>query len=113
MILYKGFLNPSNGLSIEYLECIQDNFLEQIVHEQTRGQNCLDLVLTNHSNIVKKIKILAPTGNSIDVTSGMPQGSVLGLLLFILYANDLELGINCKVYKFADDTKVAVRVRNW
>ena len=47
-----------------------------------------------------------------DVTSGVPQGSVLGPLLFILYANDLELGIDCRVFKFADDTKMIVRVRN-
>ena len=46
-----------------------------------------------------------------DVTSGVPQGSVLGPLLFILYANDLELGIDCRVYKFADDTKMVVRLK--
>ena len=57
-------INASNDLSIEFLECIQDNFLEQVVHEQTRYQNCLDLVLTNHSSIVKNLKILAPIGNS-------------------------------------------------
>ena len=48
----------------------------------------------------------------INVTSGVPQGSVLGPLMFILYANDLELGIDCRVFKFADDSKIVIRVRN-
>ena len=49
----------------------------------------------------------------IDVTSGVPQGSVLGHLLFIIYANDLELGIDCRVFKFADDTKMVVHVKSF
>ena len=40
------------------------------------------------------------------VTSGIPQGSVLGSLLFVCYVNDMPENITSTAYMFADDTKV-------
>ena len=50
----------------------------------------------------------------MDITTGVPQGSVLGPLFFVLYVNDI---INCtgnsvKIIMFADDTNIFICSRS-
>ena len=45
-----------------------------------------------------------------EVASGVPQGSVLGPLLFLVYVNDLPDAVHCDIKLFADDAKLFSRV---
>ena len=57
------------------------------------------------------VSVLNNLSYSSPVKSGVPQGSVLGPLFFIIFINDLPDIINdCNVLTFADDTKITSKI---
>ena len=58
---------------------------------------------SNHRQIVNVKWMKSDPGT---VLSGIPQGSVLGPILFVIYINDLSQVVKCGTYLFADDTKI-------
>ena len=61
--------------------------------------------LTGHTQQVKYAEILSIT--TLEVTSGVPQGSILGPLLFLIYVKDFKNCLNdSDSLMFADDTSI-------
>ena len=58
------------------------------------------------SDRVQQVNVNGTNSEWANITSGIPQGSVLGPILFVLYINDLPKNIVSNVYMFADDTKI-------
>ena len=58
----------------------------------------------------QKVVIRGAESDELNVLSGVPQGSVLGPLLFLIFINDLPKCVECPVCLFADDSKIYCRV---
>ena len=60
----------------------------------------------------QRVVVNGSFSNWASVESGIPQGSVLGPLLFIIYINDMPETVDCMIRLFADDAKIFTDCRS-
>lgn len=71
------------------------------------GAAAAELFASFLANRSQKVKLNDFTSEELAVTSGVPQGSILGPLLFTLYTHRLCTGLRyCKAHMYADDTQI-------
>ena len=76
-----------------------------------RGQT-LGWIKSFLSNRTQRVVVEGVSSRENPVTSGVPQGSVLGPILFLIYINDLPECVTSEVRLFADDTILYREIRN-
>ena len=63
-------------------------------------------------NRTQAVVIKGKKSNYLNITAGVPQGSVLGPTLFLIYINDLTHSIDSTIKLFADDTSMYLTLDN-
>ena len=76
----------------------------QTITDMTTPRDVLEQWLTDRR---QSLVVDGEVSSWKSVLSGVPQGSVLGPILFLVYINDLEEGVTGKIFTFSDNTKVA------
>ena len=72
------------------------------------GGSALSILTQLLSNRSQYVMVDGCNSKLVNVVSGVPQGSVLGLQLFLLYTAELFFIVDNKLYGYADNTLVAV-----
>ena len=65
--------------------------------------------LSDRKQIVNVNKVDSDPRN---ITCGVPQGSLLGPLLFLCYVNDMPVSVKCKLILYADDSALLISHKN-
>ena len=113
-------LDTSTPIAITFLDLAKafdtvhhQILLDKLYNYGIRGcaYNLLKDYLTNRQ---QRVKLNNKTSKFESVKMGVPQGTILGPLLFILYINDLLLDLpENAIVSYADDTAVISTAKTW
>ena len=70
------------------------------------SENLLKIIEDFFSNRYQRVVLNGQSSGWAEVNVGVPQGSILGPLLFLIYINDLSTGLSSNPKLLADDTSL-------
>lgn len=88
-------------------DTISHNILLAKLHYIGFGSDAVDLVRSYLSNRTQMVKVPAGVSGLRSITQGVPQGSILGPVLFSIYISDFPKVLeHCSIHMYADDTQI-------
>ena len=91
---------------------ISHKFLLSKLHYYGIRNHTLSWICAFLSNRTQTTVVNGVHSSYVEVTSGVPQGSVIGPMLFLLYINDINNAIKSQIKLFADDSVLYRNIRN-
>ena len=64
------------------------------------------------TNRPQQVILNGSASKTFSVSSGVPQGSVTGPLLFLVYVNNIPEQVGCNIRMFSDDTKIYTTIQD-
>ena len=91
---------------------ISHKFILSKLHYHGIGNHTLSCIGAFLSNRTQTTVVNGVLSSYVEVTSGVPQGSVLGPMLFLLYLSDINNAITSQIKLFADDSVLYRSIHN-
>ena len=109
----KGY--PVDVIYLDFQKAFDKVPHRMLIHKLTAhgiGGKVLNWIRDWLSGRERRVVLLGSTSTWSPVKSGVPQGAVLGPVLFLIYIIDIDDVVSSKILKFADDTKLYRAVTN-
>jgi hypothetical protein len=90
-------------------DCMSPSLLIAKLAAYGMNDSGISLLASYLTNRKQRVKLSSVLSTWLEILKGVPQGSILGPILFNLFINDLfEFIKKCKLYNYADDNTISV-----